>query len=86
MIQMENKEKYILFVRSGCDFCSKAVDLLESHAKEYELTMSSRNNPIFKMFQKAFDWKTVPMVFNKEGSTLHFIGGYTDLLERLNEE
>lgn len=85
MIQMENK-KYILFVRSSCDFCSKAVDLLESRNEEYEIAISSRNNPIFKMFQKAFDWKTVPMIFSKEDSALYFIGGYTDLLGRLNEE
>ena len=82
---MESKKEYILFVRSGCDFCSKAVDLLESQSKKYELAISSRNNPIFKMFQRAFEWKTVPMVLEKEGPALYFIGGFTDLSERLNE-
>lgn len=83
---MENRKKYILLVRSGCEFCSKSVDLLESHNEEYELAISSRKNPIFQMFQKTFEWKTVPMIFEKEGNALHFIGGFTDLCERLNEE
>tara|TARA_R100000152_G_C6683108_1_gene116500 strand:+ start:128 stop:376 length:249 start_codon:yes stop_codon:yes gene_type:complete len=81
---MENKKKYILFVRNGCNFCTKAVDLLESCGEEYELSISSRDNPIFQMFQKAFDWNTVPMIFEKENNLLCFIGGFTDLTERLN--
>jgi len=82
---MESKKKYILFVRNGCDFCSKAVDLLESRKEEYELVISSRNNPIFQMLQKVFDWKTVPMILEKREKLLSFIGGFTDLSERFNE-
>jgi len=26
------------------------------------------------------------MIFEKEGNALHFIGGFTDLCERFNEE
>lgn len=84
MKQMEDK-RYLLLVRTGCEFCSMAVDLLEEKKIAYDLAVSTRKNPILKMFQEVFEWKTVPMIMEKEENNLFFIGGYTDLVERLNE-
>ena len=85
MNPMEDDVKYILLVRTGCSYCLKAVDLLESKELDHKLIVSRKSNLIFKSLKEIFGWETVPMIFAKKGSTLTFIGGYTDLIGRISD-
>ncbi len=76
--------RYILFTREGCPYCSMAVELLEAKGLEHKVVNFQRSQAdLLNEVKKAHDWKTVPMVFAREGSDIEFIGGYTDLKERL---
>jgi len=82
---MEDSIKYILLVRTGCSYCLKAADLLESKALDHELIVSRKSNLIFKSLKEIFGWETVPMIFEKKDNTLTFVGGYTDLIGRIGD-
>ena len=76
--------RYILFTREGCPYCSMAVDLLKAKGLQHNVVNFERNQAdLLDEVKTAHDWKTVPMVFAREGSSIEFIGGYTDLRDRL---
>ena len=52
---------------------------LEHHVVNFEEDQFS----VLDEIKAAYDWKTVPMILFKSGDLVEFIGGYTDLKERL---
>ncbi len=76
--------KYILFVKDECPFCVKAVQLLEKKSLDYKIvSFEPDQERLLQEIKSAHDWKTVPMVFYRNGSLIKFIGGYTDLCKEL---
>ena len=76
--------RYILITREGCPYCSMAVDLLKEEGLEHNVVNFKHNQTdMLSEIKKAHDWKTVPMIFAREGNNIEFIGGYTDLKERM---
>lgn len=87
---MQEENKYIIYTKSSCPFCVKAEELLKIYDAEYE-TISIDSSPIlFEEMKRAWDWKTVPMIFrytNEDPTkTLEFVGGYTDLAKNFTDE
>jgi len=79
--------RYILFVRESCPFCVEAQNLLQETGAEYSVINFDENqNSILQEVKNAYDWNTVPMIFQREGNNINFIGGYTDLVGSLNNE
>ena len=78
--------RYILFVKETCPYCVKAVQLLEENGAKYNLvTFDPDQEDVLKEVKAAYDWKTVPMIFYRNNNLIKFIGGYTDLLEELQD-
>ncbi len=76
--------KFIVFSKKTCPFCIKAREILESLDLEHYIVNFEKDQfSVLEEIKTAHDWKTVPMVFLKNDSLVEFIGGYTDLLERL---
>ena len=76
--------KFIVLSKSTCPFCVMARELLEDQQLEHHIiNFDEEHFSILEEFKAAYDWETVPMVLLKKGSTIEFIGGYTDLKERL---
>ena len=78
--------RYILFVKKTCPFCIKAERLLKEKALDYKLVAFEHGQEsVLQEIKEAHDWKTVPMIFHREGNLISFIGGYTDLLGHFEE-
>ena len=78
--------RYILITREGCPYCSMAVELLKEAKLEHNVVNFQRNqSDLLNEVKEAHDWKTVPMVFMREGNKIEFLGGYTDLKNYLEK-
>mgnify|MGYP003654131897 FL=1 len=76
--------RYILFIKQECPFCVRAVDLLEKQGKEYDVVkFDADQRTLLEQMKTAYQWETVPMVFERQDNDIKFIGGYTDLVEYL---
>jgi len=72
--------RYILFIKQTCPFCNKAVDLLQQKKLLYSaVNFEPSQEDVLDKIKEAHNWKTVPMVFERDGADIKFIGGFTDL-------
>ena len=62
--------KYVLYIKQTCPLCVKAQEFLEKQGKNFKIIN----------LKKAYDWPTVPMIF-EVGDKISFLGGYTDLIK-----
>jgi glutaredoxin len=81
---MENK--YILYVRQACPFCVKATNMLNLRGIGHKVIALDQNLKILEDLKDAYGWKTVPMIFIREGEDcFRLIGGCSDLEEQLEK-
>jgi len=79
--------RYILFAKAECPFCVAAVELLsEAKLQHNVINFEANQKEILNEIKRAHDWATVPMIFKREGSSIEFIGGFTDLQRHLGED
>lgn len=80
--------KYILYLKKECPFCIKAENVLSLKDIHYKAIYFDQNVKILEELKEAYNWSTVPMVFQKKENEYTFVGGYTDLLEKqdINEQ
>jgi len=76
-------KKYILYVNMDCPFCKKAVSLLEKNDENFSILNLKKRPRVLQELKEIYNWYTVPMVFERRDSEIKFIGGFTDLSERL---
>ena len=79
--------KYVLFVRESCPFCVKAKEILDLKGIEFKVVnFKEDQTDILQEIKKAYEWPTVPMIFQvRDNSSIKFIGGFTDLEKHLDE-
>ena len=76
--------RYILFIKQTCPFCVKAVQLLQQRGLPYKIVdFEPDQEEVLREIKEAHSWKTVPMIFERDGADIKFIGGFTDLEEWL---
>ena len=85
---------YILFIKSGCPYCDKAMDLLQRRELPFkvinfvckpETAASITGENLLSGLKAAFSHSTVPMILKEEeDSCFKLIGGYTQLVEHLD--
>tara|TARA_B100000287_G_C20512530_1_gene733624 strand:+ start:118 stop:315 length:198 start_codon:yes stop_codon:yes gene_type:complete len=64
-----------------------ACDLLEEKSLPYKvINFLEDQEHILTEIKRIQNWKTVPMIFFKQGEESSFVGGYTDLYEALENE
>lgn len=73
--------KYVVYGRSGCSFCDKAVGLLDSLGLPYCYIPLDTHKEHLALFKYA-RFTTVPQVFGLDGQ---LVGGYTELEALLKE-
>tara|TARA_B100000287_G_scaffold13730_1_gene13895 strand:+ start:23406 stop:23603 length:198 start_codon:yes stop_codon:yes gene_type:complete len=62
-----------------------AIDLLNEKGLQYKVVKFERDQlELLSEMKKAYDWKTVPMIFSRNGQDIKLIGGYTDLQKWLS--
>ena len=76
-----------MFAKESCPFCVKAEALLQQNNLLYNVVNFEPNQEsVLTEIKRAHNWNTVPMIFERTGADIKFIGGFTDLqkwLERV---
>lgn len=73
--------KYLVFSKATCPFCLKAQELLENSNKDYKIVdFKESQQGLLQELKYAYNWPTVPMVFELKGTDIKLIGGYSDLV------
>lgn len=78
-------KKYILYIHTRCQFCKKAISLLRERDENFTTLDLSSRPKVLQELKHIYEWNTVPMVFHKDGNQIEFIGGFSDLQERLSD-
>lgn len=80
-------ERYIIIGRSTCRFCVLAVDLCRASKIEYLFLDYAESPEMLDDYKSFHQQPTVPIILSNNLSTglVKRIGGYTDLLEWVNE-
>ena len=76
-------DDWFIVTKSGCGYCKKAKELLDSKNMKFEtheLTNVNKDDIYNKLDSLTGKYRYFPMIFNKG----KFIGGYTDLEKKLN--
>jgi len=73
--------KYVVFSKSSCPFCQKAEELLAGSDLDYRIIhFEDSQKQVLQEIKLAFDWPTVPMIFEvSKYAKINFIGGCSDL-------
>lgn len=86
---MPDKEKFTIYTKAKCEYCTKVKILLEDNDINYVVINCDdylRNDrDEFLSFIKNVvgkEWKTFPIVFNEKG---YFIGGFKETREYLEK-
>ncbi len=78
--------RYILFTKASCPFCVKAQALLDQKGLDYKIVnFTPEQSLILREIKEAYQWNTVPMIFQREGAMIKFVGGFTDLEKLLTD-
>ncbi len=78
-------DKFILYVKVSCPYCQKAEDLLTSKSKKYNVVPFDDAQDVLEHMKYTYEHETVPMIFHAQDKSINFVGGYTDLVEYLDE-
>ena len=80
--------RYIVFGRTTCPYCVAATELLEERNKEMVFIDLSDDPQAITETKEFYNWPTVPIVLENDSDTgkVTFVGGYTDLSDKLDSE
>lgn len=77
---------YIVYGKKKCNYCNRAIALLQSRGLNFTyFSMDDTEDELLSLFT-TYDWRTVPLVIEVKNSDNKFIGGYDDLVKRLQIE
>jgi hypothetical protein len=81
-----------IYALKNCGFCQKAVEELRLRGLPF-LYCPLDGPPAgpaiivtLEMIKKKYDWPTVPIIVKVSNEDEEFIGGYSDLVEYLDDE
>ena len=77
-------ERYIVYGRTTCPFCVKALALLEKRDVSHIFIDLTKEKQTLKETKEYYNWKTVPIVVHVTPEGSKFIGGFNDLREKLS--
>ncbi len=83
---MSDKRTFYLYSNAECPFCKKAKNLLDKEGHAYIAMELGWDHPTLDRVKRVMDWSTIPIVFEIQGRDKKFVGGYTDLVEYLQEQ
>ena len=84
---MGRQTTFLIYGRSSCPFCVKAVDLLEFAGIDNHFFDLEDDPEFLEEAKRVYNHKTVPLVLRIDGESgvANFIGGYTELENYLND-
>jgi len=77
---------YWVHVVSDCEYCVKALKLLNETGFQYVVSFYDKNLPILEATKNVWDHKTTPIIIEyRLSGDPQLIGGYDDLVEYLTD-
>ena len=75
------KPYFVLYTKKRCQWCRKAINLLNEKKYPYIVTDVTKNKEILEEIKTVFNHSTVPIVLyaDNDNSRLNLVGGYTEL-------
>ena len=77
---------YMVYGKKTCAYCERAICLLRSRGKDFTYRSMDDRFDELKQFSTIYNWRTVPLIVKVQQDTEEFIGGYDDLVKRLQVE
>ena len=80
-------DSYLLYIKSKCPFCIKAIQHLEEEAKSYKtVAVDECNDGFICELKEAYEHKSFPMVlgYTVASQSYGWIGGCDDLMTHLD--
>mgnify|MGYP003154574284 CR=1 FL=1 len=78
---------YKIYIKSGCPYCTKALEVLDKHRQEYVVNVMDGNDDLLTEVKSTWNWQTIPIIIEvSDRNGFKFVGGYTDLCKHLGEE
>ena len=77
---------YTIYGKKLCNFCNKAVTLMQREGLDFVYySMDDRQKELLSLFT-IYNWRTVPLIVEVIDTDSNFVGGYDDLVKRLQIE
>ena len=77
---------FIIYGKIKCNYCDKAVSLLRSSGFNFEYHSMDSNLMGLKHLSTIYNWRTVPLIIEIKDGEKNFVGGYDDLIKRMQVE
>jgi len=77
---------YIIYGKKLCNYCNKVVSLLQREGLAFTYFPMDNKPEELVSLSTIYNWRTVPLVIEVKDSDNNFIGGYDDLIKRLQIE
>ena len=74
---------FIIYGKIKCAYCDKAVSLLRSSGCDFEYHSMDHRPEELEYLSTIYNWKTVPLIIEKVNGQEFFVGGYDDLIKRM---
>ena len=84
---MVEKMKYIIYTKSKCPYCVKAIKFLNEKKLFHKKVSLDDNETVHEEIKEAFSWPTVPFILvTADDENFRKVGGYTDLIDLFSED
>jgi len=77
---------FIVYGKIKCGYCDKAVSLLKSSGLNFTYFSMDSNTMELKHLSTIYNWRTVPLIIEIKDGEKNFVGGYDDLIKRVQVE
>ena len=83
---MDNRDTFLIYGRSSCNYCSQACRLLDNASIEYIFFDLERDRKFLDEAKNFYGYETVPIVLRLcyKSGIANFVGGCDSLEELLN--
>tara|TARA_Y100000296_G_C5095274_1_gene217013 strand:+ start:244 stop:579 length:336 start_codon:yes stop_codon:yes gene_type:complete len=75
------KPYFIAYIKEGCGYCDRALDLLAEKQEPYVITNLTNNEELLDDVKRVFGHETTPIVVHvdHESAEISLVGGFTEL-------
>ena len=77
---------FIVYGKKKCAFCENAIRFLRNEGYDFSYYSMDEKLEDLVHLSTIYNWRTVPLIVKVEQDTEEFIGGYDDLVKRLQVE
>jgi len=74
---------FIIYGKKKCSFCENAIRFLRSEGYDFRYFSMDEKLEDLQHLSTIYNWRTVPLILKVEGNVEEFIGGYDDLIKRI---